>query len=103
MHRLSWREWWGLAFGSGSNGEEMVVERWQLRGSQEYDHRRRAAAKTISQPDAGDGRRTAYARASFSRRCVCLELESQIEDNSEQRCCAFPQTDHRGLRKLDSR
>ena len=46
-----------LAFGSGSDGEEMAVERWQLRGNQENDYRGRGAAKTISQPDAGDGRR----------------------------------------------
>src|SRR5580704_5082675 len=81
MHRLPRRERWRLSVRSRFNGKEMVVERWQLRGNQEDDHRRRAATKTISQPDARDGRRATNARASFRRRGICLEFESQIDGN----------------------
>lgn len=48
----------------------MAVERWQLCRNQENDNRWCATTKGISEPHAGNGRRSTYARPGISGRSI---------------------------------
>ena len=75
MHGLPRSERAGHYAWSGSDRQEISVERWQLRRNRENDYRRRIATEAVSQSDASEGRRATDERSGFGGGGIRMEFE----------------------------
>jgi hypothetical protein len=79
LHGMPRRERAGHTTWSRSDGQEMVVERWQLCRNHKNNHGWRITAKTISQSNATEGWRATDGRTGFSCCGLYLELEPSVD------------------------